>query len=206
MAAISVVRSLRNLLDVSIAGRADGMGMLWDAASGLYKPAYLAAAKAAALVAESAGGGTIPQASFTTIPNGSDSLLYNPGGGFNSASQLYTVPVSGLYSIAANLRLADNTGAVSYGHGVHTANADHQSFFWTQTNVDAGGRRNGAPYARVAFFNAGDQLRHYVYADVSVIYLNTTLSISLLAVGTATGASPTFPGTVQGEGSNQAPS
>ena len=49
------------------------------------------------------------------------------------------------------------------GIGVHTSNSDGAFFHWWQTSTANGAK--AYPYTRVAVFDAGDQLRAYVYSD-----------------------------------------
>lgn len=85
--------------------------------------------------------------------------------GSNFASNLYTCPATGLYSIQARVRPADNT---AYDHnlgvGVHTSGIDGPWFAWTALKTSSSANRFTINYVRTGAFNAGDQLRLYTYS------------------------------------------
>ena len=200
MAAIRAITRLRDADDVSVAGRLDGMGLVFDATAGLYRAAYPAAAKRCALVVEGNCSSNLGQGGFATIVDAGGRTLYDPGGNYGTATGIYTVPVTGLYLTTASLRVLDGSASYSYGQGVHTVNEDHPSFLWTQTVQGVAVDRNGAQYTRVVFLHAGDALRHYAYLEgPSGNAPATTFTVNLLyadpPAGTGTGTGTGTAGT-----------
>lgn len=108
-----------------------------------------------------------------------DTESSDPGGNFNAtgttaggiSAYCYRVSSAGLYLAVAKVRPVDSTSnAVSQlGIGVHTSNADNPDFKW---NVVAAGStaasRQVFDYTRLASFNAGDQLRLFVWASSAI--------------------------------------
>ena len=103
--------------------------------------------------------------SFTTVVMGTVNV--NPNNYYNASTSIYTVPFSGLYQISGTLRVTDFSPAgAQFGVGVHTSNTDGSWFLWhaVQTTI-VSYHRTTYPYIRVGYFNAGDQLRMFCYAD-----------------------------------------
>jgi hypothetical protein len=91
----------------------------------------------------------------------------DPTNAYNRTTGVITIPSDGLYQITGTMRVADRSPVgVQYGVGVHTSNIDGFWFLWhavqNTTNVND---RTTYPYIRVGRFNAGDQLRMFVYVD-----------------------------------------
>lgn len=115
-------------------------------------------------------GGTDPaQAigrSFTTVTL--PTVSSDPGGNFNTSTNVFTFPVTGLYLAVGRVRYAEAvTADVSYGVGMHTSNVDGPFFLWGATvnpNVTTA-RRNGLMNVRISPFTAGQQLRLFSYFD-----------------------------------------
>lgn len=113
------------------------------------------------------GSQTIAANAFNTIAH--NTVLNNIGGGTWSGN-LYTVPVTGIYYILSSVRLNDGSGSRSAGQAVHTSNVDGNWFYWQQW----GAQRYGNQYTRLAVFNAGDKLRHYLYSEGSSAAINSS--------------------------------
>lgn len=95
---------------------------------------------------------------------------------YNTSDGLYTVPVTGMYSIQSRVRIQDNTSAnVNFGLGVHTDNVDGD---WFQWEIIPSGMRKSLLYVRKARFVAGNQLRLFAYADGAAVNLaNANMTI-----------------------------
>jgi hypothetical protein len=79
---------------------------------------------------------------------------------FNTSTNIYTVPVSGVYDISLKFRLTDSTASgISYGLGVGPTNADSAQFSW----YVGAPVRSGALYRRTSYFAAGTLLRAFAY-------------------------------------------
>ena len=77
---------------------------------------------------------------------------------------------SGTYLIKTSVRLTDFSTSRSLFQAVHTSNVDIADGIW-QTNP-SGQQRYTMLYNRIAYFNAGDLLRLYIYSDGSVANLS----------------------------------
>lgn len=100
-------------------------------------------------------------AAFTTIAFNVAASV-DSHGGWNSATNVYTVPQAGTYQVVGKLRLADgNRSGLSYGLGMDTANVDTAGFQW---GIGVGNRQ-GLLNIRQMYLVAGDQLRLFAYVD-----------------------------------------
>lgn len=116
---------------------------------------------------------TLPNAVFTTIVL--TTRRTDTPANYNTSDGIYTVPVTGMYSIQARLRVKDNTGAgLNLGMGVHFSTTDGDWFHW---NIIPTGLRKSFLYVRKGRFNAGDPLRLYAYASGSVEIANANMTI-----------------------------
>jgi hypothetical protein len=107
-------------------------------------------------------------AAFTTIIMGNIVTASGvPASNYNTATGIFTVPVTGTYEITGSLRYADGqTAGRQFGVGVHTSNGDGSWFLWHAIQgTTSGANRTTYPYIRVAKFNAGEQLRMFSYVD-----------------------------------------
>jgi hypothetical protein len=87
-------------------------------------------------------------------------VVTDSSSGFNTTTNIYTVPVSGVYDISLKFRLTDSTAnGISYGLGVGPANEDSPQFSW----YVGAPQRHGALYRRTSYFAAGTLLRAFVY-------------------------------------------
>lgn len=122
--------------------------------------------------------------SFTTVSfatqSGTTTTTVDPSGNFDTATQTYVVPFTGLYLCSASFRLADGPTAgggsaanLSYGVGVHTSNVDGPWFAWDFTAAGSASsrRRKTTLYQRYSSFTAGDRLRLFAYVDGSATQL-----------------------------------
>lgn len=101
--------------------------------------------------------------SFQTYPL--DLVEVNLGGGtWNPDHFTYTIPATGLYACNGGVRLEDGQTARSVGVGIGASNADGSFVLWGEMGGMASGR-SGRHYSRLARFNAGDQVRLFIYSD-----------------------------------------
>ena len=109
---------------------------------------------------------TLPDNTFTTLDMTTENWS---DGNFDLATNIYTVPVSAVYSSVVRVRLQDNLASTfTFGAGVHTSNSDGPWFLWAvypDISVGTGTDRGSVQAARIAHFQAGDQLRAYAIAD-----------------------------------------
>lgn len=116
---------------------------------------------------DSSGTSTItalPNVSWTTI-NVAGTVWSNPGGGFDAATDIYTIPVAGTYFCRALMRIIDGFGTTTnVGMGIHTSNVDGSWFQWNKYFSGAGGRC-AFDYMRIAGFSAGAPLRLYAWQE-----------------------------------------
>lgn len=103
--------------------------------------------------------------SFTTYLH--PDVNSDPTNAYNRTTGVITIPSDGLYQITGTMRTADRSPVgVQYGVGVHTSNIDGFWFLWHAVqNTTNNNDRTTYPYIRVGRFNAGDQLRMFVYVD-----------------------------------------
>lgn len=103
---------------------------------------------------------------FTTIVLGT--VNTDTASGWNTTTNVYTIPITGTYLIVSKLRFNDNTTAnISAGQGVNTSNVDGPWFGWFETNAAAyqGTARNGNVNTRILYATSGTQLNMYAYFD-----------------------------------------
>lgn len=107
---------------------------------------------------------TLPNTSWITI-NVAGTVWANPGGGFDPATDIYTVPLAGTYLCRALMRIADGFGvSTNVGMGIGTSNVDGSWFQWNKY-VTGGGGRCALDYLRIAGFSAGAPLRLYAWQE-----------------------------------------
>lgn len=123
---------------------------------------------------------TLPGTAFTTI--NMDTIITDTANGFSLDTSRYTFAEGGTYLIIAKLRPVDNTGntgQANLGLGVHTSNADFPGFVWSTTGAPSTNAiRWVMDYQRIAYFNAGDSVSLFAYADIGP----GTLSIASAAL------------------------
>jgi len=114
-----------------------------------------------ALKATNSASQDVPANTFTRL--NIDSVTYDPLGGFDTTNHWYTIPVTGYYIVVARVRLPDGlTAGIDTGIGVGTAESEGTpQFSWQEYQSG----RTSIDIARVDKFNAGDQIRAYVYFD-----------------------------------------
>ena len=114
-----------------------------------------------ALKATNSASQTVPGATTTRL--NIDSVTYDPLEGFDTTNHWYTIPVTGYYIVVARVRLPDGlTAGIDTGIGVGTAESEGTpQFSWQEYQSG----RTSIDIARVDKFNAGDQIRAYVYFD-----------------------------------------
>lgn len=104
--------------------------------------------------------------------------------GWNSSTNSYTVPVSGIYMIVTKMRPADaSTAYVSYGQGAGTSAADSPSFQWFMTVPTSGveiSSRNGSLNTRIMKLSKGDVITMFYYTDVAISIAAASMNITLL--------------------------
>lgn len=97
---------------------------------------------------------------------------------FDTTECWYTVPQNGVYQITASYRLPDGYGVKDFGFGVHSDQSDGPHFFWYQR---PNAQRWTADQARMAHFNAGDNVRMFSFGVASgVPILRAAFQIALI--------------------------
>ena len=96
---------------------------------------------------------------FITVPL---TVTKNIGGGvWNTTNYTYSVPISGTYLIKSSVRLVDGSASRNIFQSVHTDNIDIPDGIWQTSS----GNRFTMLNTRIAYFNAGELLRLYIYSD-----------------------------------------
>lgn len=110
-----------------------------------------------------AGGG------FRTYPLDGTPTENIGGGTWDNTTFIYTVPETGLYLCVGGIRMADNASLRSVALGIGTSNDDAPFVDWRTMGKPASGgvtdERSGRQYTRLTRFNAGDQVRMFIYSD-----------------------------------------
>ena len=103
---------------------------------------------------------SIGATAFNTVPI--STVIRNIGGGvWNTTTYTYSVPISGTYLIKSSVRLIDGSASRNIFQSVHTSNVDIQEGIWQTSS----GNRFTMLNTRIAYFNAGELLRLYIYSD-----------------------------------------
>lgn len=153
-----------------------------DGHSGIYSPSALQY-----YLETSNGDGTnlmqsLPNAVWTTI-DVAGTVATNNGGGFNSTTDIYTLPAGGIYICTALLRVIDGFGTnCNLGIGIGTANADAAHVQWNKYVTGSGGRC-AFSYLRAASFASGNQLRLYAFQDSGVSMTLTRVALAIWRIG-----------------------
>lgn len=127
---------------------------------------------------------TISANAFNTVvlPN----VTKNIGGGiWDPVNYTYKVPISGTYIIKSSIRLKDGLDSPSRNifQAVSTANLDIPDGIWQTNPAPISTGRWTMLYTRIAFFNAGDLLRLYIYSDGQPALLSdASLNITLISL------------------------
>lgn len=105
-------------------------------------------------------------AGFDRIMFGTDPTT-DSHNGWDKAQSIYTVQQAGIYEIATSLRLADNFGAYSFGHGVDIAQQDSPTFKWDTFPANTAGGYNRFTQLNLRYRSCvvGDPLRMFGYID-----------------------------------------
>ena len=102
---------------------------------------------------------TLNQA-FTTIAL--TNVIEDSAKGWNSKTNQYIAPVTGVYMVVSRIRFLDGTApGTSYGQGVSTVNADGPYFLWQMTS----GFRNNSVNFRLMQLNKGEAIELFAYVD-----------------------------------------
>lgn len=101
------------------------------------------------------------------------------GANFDPGTGLYTVPAAGIYTCGALVRLKDGSSALqNVGVGIHTSNNDGPWFQWFLTRTEnVNPTRLSFGYSRIAQFNAGDQLRLYVWCGSGATFESAQMTV-----------------------------
>lgn len=120
---------------------------------------------------------SISAGAFNTVPI--STVTKNIGGGvWNTTNYTYSVPISGTYLIKSSVRLVDGSSIRNIFQSVNTSNVDIQEGIWQTSS----GLRFTMQYIRIAYFNAGDLLRLYIYSDGAVANVSdASLNIVLIS-------------------------
>lgn len=170
-----------NTLGTTVSGKLDSSHAGSNGHAGIYTPS----ANQYYLETNNGNGSgvvqTISSNTWTRL-NVAGTVANNNGGGFNSGSDIYTVPGGGIYVAQALVRITDGYGtACNVGIGFGTNEADGYWFQWNKYVLGSGGRCS-FDYTRVASFNTSDQLRLYMYQDGPTMDL-TAINLSVWRIG-----------------------
>lgn len=115
--------------------------------------------------------------------NVAGAVAANPGGGFDSGTDIYQVPGGGIYVCQALVRITDGFGTnCNFGMGWHTSEVDGYWFQWNKYVTGSGGRCS-FDYTRVASFNVNDQCRLYCFQDSGFSMDITAINLSVWRIG-----------------------
>lgn len=147
---------------------------------------YAPSAKAYFLdVANGDGIGTVtavPNIAWTKL-NAAGTVNSNPGGGWDSGTDIYACPVAGIYFCQALVRLADGIGAsFNLGLGIGDTEADGAHLQWNKYFTGAGGRC-AFDYTRIAACTAGQGLRLYAFQDSGATQNVTRVGLQIFRIG-----------------------
>lgn len=136
------------------------------------QPLATAAATAAGLevLATATLGGDLTSNGFYTVPITSTTLDVRPAGtpgGWNQAASAYVAPLSGVYELAAKVRLLDGSGPVgsNYALGTGPSNQDGEWVSWNTVWQTNGINRKGHQHTRLLHLGAGETVHTYMYLD-----------------------------------------
>ena len=119
--------------------------------------------------------------SWQTI-NVGGTVRANPGGGWDSGTDIYTTPVAGVYFCQALVRMHEGFGtSTNVGIGIHTSNDDFSGFQWNKYTTGGGGRCS-FDYTRIASFPAGAPLRLYAWQESGTVMNVTRASLQIFKV------------------------
>lgn len=99
--------------------------------------------------------------------------------GSNFASDLYTVPATGIYFVAMFVRLVDGTTATSMLFGINTTTGDPGDATVIGTNDVA---RYSINHAGLYSFTAGQQVRGVMYTVTNNVVIDAARSLSIVRV------------------------
>jgi uncharacterized protein YjdB len=103
------------------------------------------------------------------------------GGNWDATNNWYVCPRTGIYQIAAAMRVADSTSAgTQYGIGVHTAEEDGPFFLWNAVGGSPS-LRSSISYSRLVALNGGDRVRMISYSDTNVTLTGAAMQICLVS-------------------------
>ena len=117
---------------------------------------------------------------FTTIRM--NTVNSDVGNNWDVSNSHYIVPSTGLYQVTGTIR-TDNSQhpEAPFGVGVHTENVDGDWFLQHFVQITIGSSRNTTayPYIRTDFFEAGQRLRMFCYAESTepVSFIDAALNI-----------------------------
>jgi hypothetical protein len=94
-----------------------------------------------------------------------DTVNENVNVTYSTSTGIATIITAGYYLLQGVIRVPDNADLYSYGLGIDTSNADTPFFLWSNTEQGLAIDRNGLLNVRVAYLNAGAQIRLYTYID-----------------------------------------
>lgn len=131
----------------------------------LFTLSGLSQAQSLATFDATVGGGAGPASTQNLIRNFDTIVLPNvvadSASGWNSTTNQYTIPATGLYLITSRLRLVDDTTTAGFAQGVNTLNGDGPWMVWNQFT----GKRTTIINARTALFTQGQVVDLFGYCD-----------------------------------------
>lgn len=174
-------RTLKALID-----SLGGVGVAAPAAAHNHDTRYAPSALAYYLETSNGNGASTIQTCTHQIwskLNVAGTVANNPGGGFDAATDIYTVPAGGIYVAQALVRITDGFGTnCNVGIGWHTSEVDGYWFQWNKYVTGSGGRCS-FDYTRVASFGVGNQLRLYLWQDSGSNMDITGINLSVWRIG-----------------------
>ena len=118
---------------------------------------------------------------FSQIPF--SRVVVDTAAGWSSATQEYTVPITGKYLIISNYRYSDSSPTgISYSLNTNANAQDSPSDVWFMTPTPATGQppRNGAINTKVESYTAGTTLKMFSYAGAPMVGIAASLNILFL--------------------------
>ena len=110
-------------------------------------------------------------------------IIADTANGWQPSSQTYKIPVTGWYSVITSWRVSDGSqGGISCAINGHTSIADTASDHWFVTAQVASGQsaRNGSINAKIAYYEAGEEIYIVAGAGAPMVTQACELAIAFL--------------------------
>lgn len=123
-------------------------------------------------------------AEFKNVPLNTISIDTFARGGFDAATGIYTIPITGVWDVNAFIRITDGQTSTPAGYGVGVdavGTNDGPTFAW-MTPQSVPGERATLIYTRNAYFTAGQQVRLFTYVDSGTLvnFASASLTVALM--------------------------